>query len=157
MLCNADKSADLSRVWNILIHMFASDIAASLFIERRRRKLTLVHNRTDVPFITGDQPAINLKGTRPRPPENLSIYYPISPQLALLLADADEEPLFPAEGLTAVQASMLNRRLFEACCKQVFAQSEEPLKALLRQGGERRSPIVRFQSYRAPHCGSDGP
>jgi hypothetical protein len=126
-LCNADKSADLSRVWNILVHMFAPNTGASLFLERRQRKLILIHNRTDVPFITGDQPAINLKGARPRPTESLSIYYPISPQLALLLADVDEEPLFATEGLTASQASMLNGKLFDACYKRVFAQSEKSL------------------------------
>jgi Protein of unknown function (DUF4238) len=129
-LCNADKSADLSRVWNVMIHMFADNIGAGLFLERRRRKLILVHNRTDAPFITGDQPVINLKANRPHPPESLSIYYPISPQLALLLGDVDEEPLFATEGLTAAQASTLNGKLFEACYKQVFAQSEESLKAL---------------------------
>jgi hypothetical protein len=32
--------------------------------------------------------------------------------------------------IRAAQASMLNGRLFEACYKQVFAQSKEPLKAL---------------------------
>jgi len=131
--CNADKSADLSRVWNVLIHMFATNIGASLFRERRQRKLILVHNRTDVPFITADQPAINLKGTRPHPPESLSIYYPISPRHALLLADVDEEPLFAADGLTAAQASMLNTKLFEASYKQVFAQSEGSLMALRRE------------------------
>jgi hypothetical protein len=132
-LCNADGSADLSRVWNLIIHMSAVNIGASLFLDRRQRTLVLIHNRTDVPFVTGDQPAINLKGTRPRAPENLSIYYPISPKLALLLADVDEKPLFPAEGLTPAQASILNGRLFEACYQQVFARSEEPLRALLYQ------------------------
>jgi hypothetical protein len=34
-LCNADRSADLSRVWNVLIHMSAANIGASLFLERR--------------------------------------------------------------------------------------------------------------------------
>jgi Protein of unknown function (DUF4238) len=142
-LCNNDKSADLTRVWNIIIHMAAFNIGASLFLERRRRKLILVRNRTDVPFITGDQPAIDLKGTRPQPPENLSIYYPISPRLALLLADADEAPLFPAEGLTAAQASLLNRMLFDACYQQVFAQSEESLKALHQMRSQQRGLIER--------------
>jgi hypothetical protein len=64
-LCNADKSADLSRVWNVMVHMFATNIGADLFRDRRRRKLVLVHNCTDVPFITGDQTAINLKASRP--------------------------------------------------------------------------------------------
>jgi hypothetical protein len=106
-LCNTDKSADLSRVWNIMIHMAAFNIGASLFLERRRRELILIHNRTAVPFITGDQPAINLKGNRPRPPEDLSIYYPISPTLGLLLAEVDEAPPFATEGLTVAQASLL--------------------------------------------------
>jgi hypothetical protein len=126
--CDADKSADLSRVWNVLVLKFATDVYVDLYLERKRRKLILVHNRTEVPFITGDQPAINLKGARPQPAEHLSIFYPISPQLALLLADVDEEPLFPAEGLTAAQASILNAKLFEASYKQVFAQSEEALR-----------------------------
>jgi Protein of unknown function (DUF4238) len=129
-LCDSDKSADLTRVWNIAIHMAAFNIAAGLFLERRRRKLILIRNRTDVPFITGDQPAINLKGSRPRPPENLSIYYPISPRLALLLADVDEAPLFPAEGLTTPQASLLNKMLFDACYKQVLASSKELLEVV---------------------------
>jgi putative heme iron utilization protein len=111
--------------------MFAFNIGRSLFLERRKRKLVLVRNDTDVPFVTADQPAINLKGTRPRPPENLSIYYPISPQLALLLADVGEEPMFPAQGLTAEQASALNRKVVEASHKQVFAQSRESLEGLL--------------------------
>jgi hypothetical protein len=83
-----------------------------------------------VTFITGDQPAINLKASRPYPPENLSIYYPLSPQLALLLSDVDEEPPFAAEAITAAHASTLNGKLFEARYNQVFAQSEEALKAL---------------------------
>jgi hypothetical protein len=135
-LCNADKSADLARVWNVLIHMFAFNIGSSLFLERRRRKLVLVHNRTEVPFITGDQPAINLKGgARPRrPPENLCVYYPIAPQLALFLTDVDEESPFAPEGVTPTQASMLNRHLFEASYRQVFSQSKMPLTALSGRG-----------------------
>lgn len=127
-LCKADGSADLSRVWNVMIHMFAADIGASLFVERKRRKLILIHNDcTEVPFLTGDQPAINLKAVQLGPPDRLAIYYPISPQLALLLSDVDEEPLFATDGLTATQASTLNRKLFDACYKQVFAKSRESL------------------------------
>lgn len=129
-LCNEDKSADLGRVWNLLVPMVAFNIGQSLFVERRERKLILVHNRTDVPFITGDQPAVNLKGARPRPPENLSIYYPISPRLALLLTDVNEDPLFPAEGLTGEQALTLNMKIAEASYQQTFAHSKAPLEGL---------------------------
>jgi Protein of unknown function (DUF4238) len=116
--------------------MFATNIGGDLFEGRKRRKLILVHNRTDVPFVTGDQPAINLKGRRPHPPKSLSIYYPISPQLALLLADVDEEPLVATEGLTGAQASMLNEKMLRASYKQVFGQSEISLTSLGGRGGE---------------------
>jgi hypothetical protein len=121
---------DMSRIWNVLIHMFATNSAGSLYVERKRRKLILVNNRSAVPFVTGDQPAINLKGTRPEAPERFSVYYPISPQLALILADIDEQPLFPAEGLTDAQASYLNKRLATASYKQVFAKARASLKAV---------------------------
>ena len=68
------KAPSLVRVWNIAIHMFATDISANLYAARKRRTLIVVNNRTDVPFLTGDQPAINLKGTRPAPPQHLSIF-----------------------------------------------------------------------------------
>jgi hypothetical protein len=102
-----------------------------LFLNRKRRKLALVHNQTDVPFVTGHQPAINLKANGVGAPEkNLAIYYPISPQLALVLGDVDETSEFPAEGLTPAQASMLNQNVFKASYKQVFAQTEESLRAV---------------------------
>src|SRR5262249_7077344 len=118
------------RIWNIVIHIFAINIGASLYRERKNRMLIIVNNHTDVPFITGDQPTINLKGARPSPPERLSIFYPIAPQTGLLLADVDEKPLFPAEGLTTDQATRLNKMLFRASYKQVFGRSKECLTRL---------------------------
>lgn len=123
---------DLSRAWNIMIHMFAANIGASLYSERKRRRLVLINNNTNVPFITGDQPAINLKASSPHPPEKLSIFYPISPQLALILADVDESSLFPEIGLTPEQASELNRMMSEASYQQVFSKEREPLTGVSR-------------------------
>ncbi len=125
-----EKSPFPEPIWNIAIHMFATNVGATLYVERKRRTLTIVNNRTDVPFITGDQPAINLKGTRPDPTDSFSIFYPIAPHAGLLLAEVDEEPMFPADGLTRDQASSLNRMIFRASYKQVFARSAECLKAV---------------------------
>lgn len=129
-LCNSDKSADLSRVWNILLHMFAVNIAFDLFRDRGRRKLVLLRNCSEISFVTGDQPAINLKVDAFSEPQNLSIYYPISPSLALLLGDVDEQLPFASEKLTAAQALAFNERMLRASYKQLFAQSEESLKVL---------------------------
>ncbi|WP_161495864.1 DUF4238 domain-containing protein [Bradyrhizobium japonicum] len=123
-----EKSPLLERIWNIAIHMSATNIGGSLYVERKRRALIIVNNDTDTPFITGDQPTINLKGIRPEPADRLSIFYPISPTAALLMADVDEEPAFPADGLTREQALTLNRSIFRASYKQVFARSAGSLE-----------------------------
>ncbi len=123
---------DLSRMWNVMIHMFATNIGAQLYVERSRRKMVILRNDTTVPFVTGDQPAINLYADGNAVPTKLSVYYPISPRLALLLAEVDEEPLYLSDGLTANQSSELNAKLHGACYSQVFGDSEESLRYLVK-------------------------
>jgi hypothetical protein len=118
---------DASRVWGILSHMFAANIGRSVFMERKKRNLVLVENTTDVAFITGDQPLINLHGDGEKPPATLSWYYPISPRLALFLTEVDEEPNFTTAGLTSAQVDDLNARIAGASHNQVFAQSPSAL------------------------------
>ncbi|PZA10764.1 hypothetical protein DNX69_15565 [Rhodopseudomonas palustris] len=123
-----ELSPALERVWNVIIHIAATNVGASLYLERKRRKLVVVQNFSKVPFVVSDQPAINLKGRRPVPTDRLSIYYPISPTAALLMADVDEEPLFSATGLTAEQANELNHLVVRAAHLQVFARSASCLE-----------------------------
>jgi hypothetical protein len=118
---------DLSRIWNLATLMFAYNVGMGLFLERRKRKLALVENRTDVPFTTGDQPIINLHVDGIRPSNELSLYYPVSPSLALLLTEVDKEPAFSTETLTSVQVTDLNTKMFEACHSQLFGQTRASL------------------------------
>lgn len=120
----------LKGIWNVAALMSATNIGASLYAERKKRRLIFVANGTDTSFVTGDQPAINLKGARPHPPENLSVFYPISPKAALLLTDIGEGPMFPACGLTDDQARSLNERMREASHRQVFARCRSSLEKL---------------------------
>jgi Protein of unknown function (DUF4238) len=123
---------DLARVWNIVTPMFATAHGVVLFSERKRRTLTRIANETGVPFITGDQPVVNLLASpsRDRDVDAVSLYYPIGPDSALLLSDEDKPPLYPATGLSRGQASELNERLAQACHRQVFAASKASLEAL---------------------------
>jgi len=83
---------DISRIWDIMSLMQAVNIGCGLFLGRKRQQLVLLHNNTEVGFITGDQPVINLHGgNRPKPPTKLSMYYPISPTAALIWGEVDEE------------------------------------------------------------------
>jgi hypothetical protein len=52
--------------------MYTVNVAGSLYVERKRRQLKLLHNNKEVAFIT--QPTINLHGRWSAPPTELSLY-----------------------------------------------------------------------------------
>ncbi len=120
---------DVSRIWGIMSHMFATNIGMNVYLQKKRRKLVLVENTTDLAFITGDQPLINLHGgDGTKSPATLSWYYPLSPRLALFLTELDQEPTFTTASLTSAQVSDLNSKIVAASHSQVFAQSRESLE-----------------------------
>jgi hypothetical protein len=106
------------------------NIGCGLFLERKKRRLVVVRNDTAVPFVTGDQPVTNLHGDGETPPEILSLYYPISPRLALYLGEPDEVTDTPFEAMTAKAATYLNLRIAKASHSQVYAQTPDLLKAV---------------------------
>jgi len=125
---NRKCGLDVSRVWPIMSHMFATNIGMGVYLERKSRRLVLLENTTDLAFITGDQPVINLHSDGKKPPATLSWYYPISPFLALLLPEVNEDPAISTESLTSAQVSHLNARIVAASHRQVFAQSRSELE-----------------------------
>jgi len=127
---------DVSRIWGIMSHMIATNVGMGGFLERKRRQLILVENTTELKFITGDQPVINLHGDGKNPPATLSWYYPISPCLALLLPEVDERPVASTTSLTSAQVSDFNERMVAASHRQVFAQSRAALEPYV----QARSP-----------------
>lgn len=122
------EQIDMERIWNILMFLFGFRVGLNLYRERNARKLILIKNESDVAFITGDQPAINLCATwTDDQPDSLSIYYPISPKLALLLEDVNKEPIY-AESITSEQAAELNTKLKCSCHSQIFGLTKEALE-----------------------------
>jgi hypothetical protein len=120
---------DISRIWDIVSLMRAVDIGCSLFLGRKRQQLALLRNNTEVGFITGDQPVINLHGgDRSNAPEKLCMYYPVEPRAALIWGDVDEKIPFASETLNAQQVSSLNQRMFAASHSQVFGRTAVSLE-----------------------------
>lgn len=120
---------DISRVWDIASLIQSMDIGCSLFLGRKRQQLMLLRNNTELEFITGDQPVINLHvGDRSKAPEQLCMYYPIDPRAALIGGDVDEKIPYATERLTAEQVSDLNRRMFAAAHSQVFGRTAASLE-----------------------------
>lgn len=84
------NSIDISKIWNVLSHIFATNMGWSLYADRKVFKMILLKNESPIEFITGDQPVVNTfatEGSSLIPPEKLEFYYPISPALAILITD----------------------------------------------------------------------
>jgi len=120
--------ADIRRAWSMMSFMFAQNVGASLYRERKRRRLALLRNHSNVPFVTGDQPVINL---RPMETQTITIFYPLSPTLALWLGEVDEACPFLDDGLSAEQVASLNLKVIEASYQQIFANEPAILEFLM--------------------------
>ncbi len=123
---------NIGNCWNILRLIFAMNVGASLFLDRKKRPLFLIENNTGIPFITGDQPVINLFSSPQltEAPTLLTLYYPVTPWLAIVLDEAKERCGYGTGVLSLDQVSKLNREMHAASFMQVFGHSREVLTSL---------------------------
>ena len=115
---------DISRVWPIECHFWATEIGASLFVNRHRYRAVILTNETDVPFITGDQPAINL---HPASVPEFKLYYPVTPKTALLLA---VDPTETDRSLSRLEAERLNHSIYSRSDDQIYGLDKTYLQAV---------------------------
>ena len=75
------------RVTPLLCHCAAVNVAHSLYLDRKDFEIVFVESPTAGEFIAGDQPVMNpLANADGTPPEELALYYPVCPRLAIILA-----------------------------------------------------------------------
>lgn len=72
---------DIEQTWPIEALIYATNVGASLFQQRNLYDIVFLRNTSIIPFITADQPIINLNGIED---EHLALYYPITPTLAVI-------------------------------------------------------------------------
>jgi hypothetical protein len=60
LMMSVENRARYERTANILTHILAVNIGYSLFNDHPRLTLVLIDNHTNVPFVTADQPVINI-------------------------------------------------------------------------------------------------
>ena len=124
--------ADTTRFGNLLTLILTLRFADSLYRDREQFKVILLDNRTDTPFITGDQPVINLHATfEPGAPEKLEFFYPHSPQKAMLLLEVSGDH---SESVTVEDVLRFNNLIARNSHEQVFSNSREYLEALIVSG-----------------------
>ncbi len=121
----------LKRVWPVLRQAMAVNAGGRLLLERKIRPLILLENETEIPFITADQPVINLLGPHAgEPPRLVALYYPVTPQLAIIWDEVTERTGYAAGPVSADQALALNRTIRAKSFSQVFGNSRNVLESL---------------------------
>ena len=86
---------NVQRIRNLLCYCYATNTGGSLYCDRHEFEITFLDCQADSEFITGDQPVVNILGDKDgRPPEELAFYYPLSPNLAMILAPKSAKQLF---------------------------------------------------------------
>ena len=84
-----ENSNDLENIWGISSLILSTNLSNSIMI--REFKVILCKNTTTVKFITTDYPIINISAKLNKIPEEgkHTFYYPVSPNLAILVGKTD--------------------------------------------------------------------
>lgn len=122
----------IDEIWNVLSHIFATTIGYSLYSDRKQMNLVLLRNDTEVEFIAGDQPIINMYATEKgclTPPSELEFYYPISPNIAILLT-ADQTYFHLEKRVISMEmVEIYNKKIIQQSFEQIYSTKKCYLEA----------------------------
>jgi hypothetical protein len=120
----ATVGIDIARVWSVESHFWSTEIGAALFANRHRYRAVILKNDSNIPFITGDQPTINLNAASVA---DMKLYYPVTPQTALMLtvesSDIDRS-------ISRFEAEHLNHSIYRWSDDQIYGLEMPYLVAL---------------------------
>lgn len=123
---------DMERVWDVLSHILAVEAGGSFFVSRNEFRILVLDNHTQVPFITSDQPIINMltPGGSWDVPEKMELYYPLSPTQAMLYLEKATTVGGISTCVSIDEAHRYNMMMLDHCAFRVFSNSEVYLKFL---------------------------
>ena len=125
---------DVDRAIPVMRHIFATNICFAFEAHKQHYWLQFLESPNGAEFITGDQPVVNTysRGLLPTGiPEHVELYYPIGPQLAVLLGDERDRPRPGNSILSSEDVHIYNKLIFDSAYQQVFASHDGLLRDLM--------------------------
>jgi hypothetical protein len=113
---NIDASFGLIRT------IYSCNVGRALWLRRDNLHMTFLHSSSS-PFITGDQPMANMKAIHLKPgllPQELELYYPVSPSLGVLFDFGAPSRSFTVKRLTTEEVRAYNRVIFQKSTRQIY-------------------------------------
>ena len=124
-------SFNFERLWNVISHIMATSIGYDLYKRSASIKMVLLDRQGSKEFITGDQPVINTFAIglpMDQAPSELEFYYPVSPELAILITDRSPND---ARSLSDHEVDHFNRMIVDQSETHIYGASEETLNDYL--------------------------
>lgn len=120
------------RIANVLTHIMAINVGSSLIGEHEYHRIVLLDNATDTPFVTADQPVINLSASPKKfePPPKFELYYPLSPTKAMMMLEPDSAHMPHYLLISAGQVHHYNLLMAAHSFRQVYSSSKAELEAI---------------------------
>ena len=130
---------NLQRIRNLICYCYATNVGGSLYVERHRWEIIFLDCPEGCEFITGDQPVVSLLRNKDgRPSEKLALYYPLSPNLAMILAPKSLELRAVLTKFDIVATNELNDLMAWKSGESLIARSPEQLT---RYKSQKRIPV----------------
>lgn len=120
---------DAHRTAQILNHILATNVGAGLFLERKAYRIIFLKNETSATFIAGDQPVLNMLD--PKATDDLELYYPLSPNLAILLTKDVARLLDRERSVTLFEVERYNYAIYSNSEDQIYSSDEDYLRQLV--------------------------
>lgn len=130
------KDLDTNFYVNMVATYFAERMALNI-TQNFSTSILLFENKTDVPFVTGDTPIINLTGTEM---DKMTIFhYPISPRIAIQLivthklsemAEVNHNIHIPLNQEFVSIVKNCNQKLADNCVNEIYSNDDNCLKKI---------------------------
>jgi hypothetical protein len=125
----------LEKCWNIVSYAMATTMTRSISLDDRLR-FVFIENKTDTPFITGDQPVFNLLGDKLNEKGDvaeLELYYPLTPNCAINIHFRSEQlGKFENKCADSALIDYLNKKVFENADYYLFANTRKQLEEIAK-------------------------
>lgn len=115
---------DIAKITKVMSLIMADIIGNWIYSDGN---ISFIENRNKIPLITGDQPIYNLE-TNPNndgiAPEKFKLYYPITPRLALLIAEEKQDNCFIGQDVVV----KFNDFIYQSSNEQIYSTSKDLLE-----------------------------
>lgn len=126
---------DFGKAWNILVYIIASSVGMTIFSEKDEWQLIGFNNITDIPFITSDQPVINLfsRPSTEKPAllkkDEFELYYPITPEFSIIIKK-NGKGFLGSYDMEKKNVEILNLKVKEQSNIQMYSNVDSYLEVL---------------------------